>query len=265
MEKINFIKTLKSSKLYRLEAVLIVCAIVTALIGSMKEKSDRENFKASLDREMSLTPILAAKQEVKYGALFRKEMFTEINVPSGSKSRNMMTLDQAESIIGKPSTVNLLPGDPILLTMVGGSTSNRSVADNIPPGMRLFTLSIDEPAVSNGFIRVHDHVDVIGHMDMGARGPTSFTMLSNVELIAVGKETDPTKSPSASQVSFLVTPSEMEKLTFAQTKGSFRLALRSPEDQKAVDSTSGVDMQTFKFSDEVIKAAQPAPEKIVGK
>ena len=77
-------------------------------------------------------------------------------------------------------------------------------------------------------------------------------------MTAVGKDTDPSKKIEAKEVSFFVTPEEMERLYYAQSNGVFFISLRNPFDKAKRKNIEGVDKDSFLLSSKVYEAADPA-------
>ena len=96
-------------------------------------------------------------------------------------------------------------------------------------------------------------------MNFPDKGPTSFTILEDVTLIAVGansafkKEDD--EDVFATSVSFFVDLEKSRTLAFAKKHGSFSLSLRNKEDHAKSGVKKGVNHNNFLDSDLVSKAS----------
>ncbi len=158
-------------------------------------------------------------------------------------------------ILGKRILVDLKAGDPILLSAVQGSSADSRMSEKIPPGKRLFTLTVSDLAASKGFIKPNDKVDILAHMNVEGRGTTTFTILQDINLVSVGDSTvlDSNGKSSGSEISFFVDATRMEMLSFAQKQGQFSLALRNPQDIGMREQVRGVDKKDFLDSDEAHK------------
>ena len=135
----------------------------------------------------------------------------------------------------------------MLLTAVEGGLNGTSVVEKIPPGKRLFTLSVSDTNLSYGFIRPNHHVDILAHIDLPDRGLTTFTVLEDVTVISVGANTvgSNSKEDGGATISFFVDAKDMELLSFAQKKGEFSLSVRNGKDLTKLSSRRGVDMKDF--------------------
>ena len=120
----------------------------------------------------------------------------------------------------------------------------------------ILVLMIADPLTSTGFIHPGDKVDILAQMDFPGKGNTTFTILENIKLIAVGKDVDQKKGSEGTKVSFFVTPEEMERLRFAQREGKFFISLRNPLDQEKGQVSKGVNMDTFLLMDRVYESAE---------
>jgi len=152
-------------------------------------------------------------------------------------------------------------GDPILLTYLQGNDKN-SLAYKIPVGKRFFTLNIKDKMISNGWISPNDHIDILATINLPDRGETTFTILQDITLVTVGKNSSwqKQKANGGSEIGFFVTPKQFEVLSFAGRKGTFSVSLRNPEDTNLAQSKvgfgdQGVDMGNFLDSQIIRKAS----------
>lgn len=255
-------QTLKKYGLYRLETLIFSAALFTGLFGAILQHANQKSFERSILENYRLTTILVANSRLDEGTILRPEHVSEIGILEASKTDNMLTPDDLDRVLGKGLQISLAAGDPMLATALGASGVKNSVADRIPEGKRLYTMLVDDPVSRNGFVKPGDWVDIIARMDFPNKGLTTFTIMSKVQLTAVGKSVDPNLGVSATEISFIVNPSEMEQLKFAEEKGKFSVSLRNPYDQSQIKGGKGVSFDTFMSSDFVYDSAEQ-PVKII--
>lgn len=243
--------------LLRFETLIFLLAIVFAGVGSYLESASRKSFRDELVKSYETQEILVAARRIPAGKTLDRDDIGRGKIFRNSLSPNMTSSARLEEVIGRPLSIELHPGDPVLLTSLGVSPGMGGVADKIPPGKRLFTLTLTDPVLSAGFVAPGDHVDILAVMTLPEKGQTTFTLMSDIKLFAVGNSFDPNTRRASSQVSFLVTPSQMELLTYAQNKGTFRLSLRSPADKETLPQSSGVNDAVFFKSGEVSRIDSP--------
>lgn len=244
------IERFKQKPWWRLETALMAGAVSAALISGFMSHQNSLAIEGAMARRYKTESVIVANGELKAGTTIDESNVKRTVALKNDLSRNVILGDQLDLVLGHRVAVDLLPGDPILLSMVQGARDAKGMAEKIPPGKRLFTLSIDSKAAGYGFVNPNDHVDIVAQIDLPNRGITSFTLLEDVTLVSVGARSVLQNGTrvSGSDVSFFVSPREFEVLTFAQKRGTFSLSLRNPRDigkmQQNIGKT-GVDIDSF--------------------
>jgi pilus assembly protein CpaB len=245
----SFKTWMQSKGLWRGETTLIGGAVFFAIFGAALQKSNQVSFENKIKEQYSISTVLVASGRIPQGTILSRQHFSTQDVLSGNRTDNMLSQNDMPKLIGKQLEVSVVKGDPMLLSFVGSSLSEGGVASKIPSGKRLFSLKIDDPVAQNGFIRPGDFVDIITTMDLPGRGSTTFTLLSRVQLSAVGKSFDSGSQLETAQVSFLVSPQEMEIMKHAQAHGVFSLSLRNPNDKEVTAGGKGVTLKDVFLKD----------------
>lgn len=243
---------------WRLESAILGGAIVAGLFAGVLGHINDNASKRQLRELFSTHDVVVAARDMAYGERIEAAMLKTVPMLERNISTNTVTPEGAGIIIGKRISLELKAGDPIMLSAVQGATEASRMAETIPPGKRLFTLTITDTAASHGFIKPNDHVDILAHVTLPERGLTSFTVLQDMTLVSVGPSTilsDSGKSTGASDVSFFVDAKETEILAFAQRRGQFSLSLRNPLDVSHRDDTRGVDINEFLDHDGIHQAS----------
>jgi pilus assembly protein CpaB len=265
VSKMRFVFWLKSKGLWRMETLIFALAAVVGVFGAVLQHANQAAFEKRLQEEYNVTSVIVASVRIPAGTILRREHLTSGNMLSGSRTPNMLSPREYEKLVGKPIQVALAQRDPVLLTQVALDLTDGSVASKIPEGKRLFSLVIEDAVAQNGFVRPGDFVDIVTTMDLPGRGSTTFTMLSRVQLTAVGRSLDSTNQTEGTQVSFFVTPKELELLRHAQAHGQFSLALRNPNDKDTSQASKGVNLKDVFLSDSVYEKADVPVEINIGK
>ncbi|NRA64549.1 MAG: Flp pilus assembly protein CpaB [Pseudobacteriovorax sp.] len=250
--------------LFKTETIIVVLAVLLGGVGALIEHSNQEAFRDKLFSDYQLTSILVTSDRIISGSVLKKSDLKTKKVLTSSLTGNMVRPKEINTILGKSVKISLGKGDPVLLSMIGGTFHEDSIANKIPEGKRLFMMTVKDSVAKNGFIRPGDYVDILTIMELPRKGLTSFTLLPKIQLVAVGKSLDPSTGIESSEMSFFVTPKEMEVLKFAEGKGEFSLALRNPNDAKQLARSKGVDMQKFLESDMLYEPADLPVEVING-
>ncbi len=244
------IASLKNRSWWRLEAALIAGAVVAAILSGFMSHQNSLALENSMSRRYKTESIIVANGELRAGSTIDESLIRRMPSLANGISKNVILGSQLDLVLGHRLAVDLLPGDPILLSMVQGARDAKGMAEKIPPGKRLFTLSIDSKAAGYGFVNPNDHVDILAQIELPQRGLTSFTLLQDVTLVSVGARSvlENGARVSGTDVSFFVSPREFEVLSFAQKRGTFSLSLRNPRDigkQKQAEGKAGVDIDGF--------------------
>ena len=244
------IASLKNRPWWRLETALIAGAVVAALLSGFMSHQNSLALENSMSRRYKTESIIVANGELRAGSTIDESLIRRMPSLANGISKNVILGSQLDLVLGHRLAVDLLPGDPILLSMAQGARDAKGMAEKIPPGKRLFTLSIDSKAAGYGFVNPNDHVDILAQIELPQRGLTSFTLLQDVTLVSVGARSvlENGARVSGTDVSFFVSPREFEVLSFAQKRGTFSLSLRNPRDigkQKQAEGKAGVDIDGF--------------------
>lgn len=233
----------------KLEVILIGVAIALGITGATLEHLSRVDFEAQLQSQYRVTTVLVLGQNLKQGTVITKDMLSTRAFLSSNVTPHMIAPKDLELTLGHTLVVDGLAGDPLTLSQLTTGQNMRTIAERIPEGKRLYMLEINDRVAAHGFIRPGDHVDVLGRLDFPGRGLTSFTLLANIQIVSMGKSVDPLDQTITNQVSFFVSPEQMEVLNFAEGEGEFRLSLRNPHDKRRAGSQKGVDREVFLNSD----------------
>jgi Flp pilus assembly protein CpaB len=236
----------KEKSWWKTETFLIAGAIVCGLFSASLSHASRTAFRDQLEKKFQTQRIVVAGKEMRAGTLLTKSLLAPAAYLKGNLSSNFVPVEQIQNILGRSITVDLKPGDPILLSAVTGADLSSSMAEKVPPGKRLFNLTINDNASGLGFVRPNDHVDILAHMDLPNRGPVTFTVLQDITLVSVGAASVINgEGLGGTNVSFFVDPEEFEVLSYAAAKGRFSLSLRNPNDSSKRTAGRGVDLNAF--------------------
>ncbi|KPK85936.1 MAG: hypothetical protein AMJ81_02365 [Phycisphaerae bacterium SM23_33] len=167
---------------------------------------------------------------------------------------------------------NVYKGDFVRFNdIIGPSGQSPSAAIN--EGMRAVTLRVDPNTTPGDMLRVNDRVDVIGLVNVGAKGAKAYTILENVRVLAVGGQSEPPSEqwskditgrryqPSLRayrSVTVEVTRETAESLSELEPRilGNIRIALRRPPrgTEAGVSGTLNPELQA------ILK--QPLPQDV---
>ncbi len=159
--------------------------------------------KAAAQPAVAMSSIVAAAAAVPYGARLEARNLTLIKVPAGSMPEGAFT--SIDQVLGRdggaPITLAALaPREALLPSKVSGPGLKPSVAALIDPGMRAYTIKVNDVAGGGGHVLPGDRVDVLlarALSDPGVEGAegnrliVSSLVLQNVRVLGMDMIADP--------------------------------------------------------------------------
>ena len=135
-----------------------------------------------------------------------------------------------DSVIGMTAKYEILEGEQIVMDRLYREDERIGLVSSVPSHMRAVTVPVDEVVGVAGFVKPGDKVDIIVTASgVGQTGDVAFTVLEDIEVLAVAQETEDKsqgKAKVSTSVTLAVTPSQAERLALAEEIGKLRLALR---------------------------------------
>lgn len=223
---------------------------------------------AAASPAVTMTSIVAASAAVPYGQKLEAKNLTLIKVPAASVPEGAFT--SIEDVVGRdggePVTLApLAPREVVLPSKVTGPGMKPSVAAVLTPGMRAYTIRVNEVAGGGGHVLPGDHVDVLlaQQMDSGVEGSSgnrlfvSSLVIQNVRVLGMDLVADPasTEKFSPSTATLEVTVVDAGKLSVAAQAGSLSLALRR------TGASEVVELKPYTIRDLPRVGANPAPPR----
>ena len=218
--------------------ILMVVAVVCGLVASyLTSRMLAQNKDSAAEEEK--VKILVARQKIPMGTKIKdpEKFFVEKEFVKGTEPKRAITnFDQLkDKCLNKTigAEVHVTPDDLM-------KKEEESLASDIPPGMRAFTIQVKNDTNVAGFILPRAHVDVIS--TTRETGLLSRIILQDVLVLAVDQmhvRDGDKQTVTSSTVTLQVKPDEAERLTLAASMGELRLILRSADDHEAVH-TKGV-------------------------
>jgi pilus assembly protein CpaB len=240
-----------------LAAAFLIASVCTIVVVQQM------NSRMAAVRPAAATGIVAAKTDIKLGAILSADNLTTIQI-AGTLPPGAILVKDMSRAVGRGVISNLYAGEPINESRLAAVGSGGGLAATIPPGMRACAVKVDDVVNVSGFVTPGMRVDVlISGTPPGVvnptQGPVSKTLLQNIQVLSAGTEIqkDPEgKAKPVQVVNLLVTPEDAQKLSLA-SNFSIRLVLRNPLDTK-VDTVAGTDTSSL-FTG--INSAQPKPQR----
>ena len=185
--------------------------------------------------------VLVARAEIQPGVELTDELvgFQEMNVESAPEDA-VTAFEQYEQ---RSLTYPVLGGDIIRQSKLG-KKGEFTRSRQIPEGMRVVAISVNDTQTVSGMMRPGDRVDVlVTYQVRNVRGQMTTktaTLLKYVEVFATDNRTvsdGATKQQEVKTkvVSLLVQPMQVNSIKLAESKGSLALSWRHPDDDEDVE------------------------------
>lgn len=189
----------------------------------------------------ALTPVVAASGAVAFGQKLEAKNLTIIRMPANAVPEGAYT--SVKQVLGldggAPVTLTALVNrEPILPAKVSGGGARPSVAAIISPGMRAYTIKVNDVAGGGGHVLPGDRVDVVLVREIsatdgveGASGGevyVSTLVLQNVRVLGMDLIADPASTEKFPPKTATLEVSIMDagKLAAAAEAGTLSLSLR---------------------------------------
>lgn len=240
-----------------LAAAFVIASVCTIVVVQQM------NSRMAAVRPAAATGIVAAKTDIKLGAVLSADNLTTIQI-AGTLPPGAILVKDMSRAVGRGVISDLYAGEPINESRLAAVGSGGGLAATIPPGMRACAVRVDDVVNVSGFVTPGMRVDVLisgtpPGVTNPTQGPVSKTLLQNIQVLSAGTEIqkDPEgKAKPVQVVNLLVTPEDAQKLSLAGNF-SIRLVLRNPLDTK-IDTVAGTDTSSL-FTG--INSAQAKPQR----
>jgi pilus assembly protein CpaB len=185
-------------------------------------------------------PVVVAAQPIPYGVKLEAKYLTLTKLPPGAAPAGAYSsIGQILSQPGGPPTalVPMQAQEPVLSSKLTGVGERPTLAALITPGMRAYTIAVNEVSGTGGHVMPGDRVDVVLTRDIAggvaANGAAQHTQMSNVvsqnlRVLGVDLNANPTSATPvvARSATLEVSVEDAERLALAAQTGTLSLALR---------------------------------------
>ncbi len=245
-------------------AMAVACAGLAMLLMKNMVKSPRTKI---VKQEVSEIQVLVAKTDIGLGGRIKSRDLKWQPWP-GSAARGYITKRRHPRAIkeftGSVARFAIGAGDPIRANKLIKAEKGGVMAAILPAGTRALSIEISNAAGVSGLILPNDRVDVILTSKSGKgsdRQSTSETLLHNVRVLAIGTSFETRngqKSIKGKTATLALSPTQVEVVTQARSRGKLWLSLRSLADASRKDgdtkkrrvSSSSVRMLKFGVASE---------------
>ncbi len=235
-----------NSKSMILFMVAIGCGLV-AMLGVQQVLSKNNN-----KPKEGVVKVLVAQADIHPGVPVNETNTKFVDWPKNRVPENAVT--QKEQYEERSLRTSAVPGDVITLTKLGAK-GVLGGSNEIPKGMRVATVKVDQTKTHSGVISPGDRVDVVLIYTQSGRGSNRISKAKMIlEYIEVFQTDDLRKSAVAASgakevksknISLLVDPKQYNLLALASSAGTISLSLRSPEDDEIYNKDLSIDITEF--------------------
>ncbi len=188
--------------------------------------------------------IAVAAVDIPMGAAINPNQVTLAAWPKAHLPKD--SFSAVQGTVGRTALREFLRGEPIVESkLVPRSGGTGLLAFKVPPGMRAFSVKVNEVVGVGGFIVPGSRVDVVVTTAASAKNQqdqVAKIVLEDAAVLAAGQtiEQKDNKPVTVSNVTLAVSPDDAERLALASNDGRIQLVLRNFNDAEKV-TTAGID------------------------
>jgi pilus assembly protein CpaB len=225
--------------------VVVGVAVLLALLASIGAyKFLSRQSRVAEQARLQTVGIVVAQVDIPLGATINPNQVAVSAWPKDSYPKDAIT-DQ-KAAVGRVALRDFFRGEPVVESkLVPLNKSTGLLSLKVPPGMRAFSIKVNEVVGVGGFIVPDSRVDVV--VTTSPSGKTqqekvSKIVLEDVRVLAAGQVTEQkdNKPVTVNTVTLALLPDEAEKLALASNDGIIQLVMRNFADNVLVP-TGGAD------------------------
>lgn len=195
---------------------------------------------------VTLTPVVAAKDAIPFGHKLEAKDLMLVRMPAEAAPAGAYhSIDEVLSLNagaggdkgGAVTLAALAPKEPVLPSKVAGGADRASLSAVIAPGMRAYTIKVNETYGGGGHILPGDRVDVLMAKEAGGGGVVEgtnaklmvgYVILQDVRVLGMDLNEDPASTDKSlpKTATLEVSVKDAAKLSVAGETGILSLALR---------------------------------------
>lgn len=282
-------------------AAIVFAAIAAIVVLRVSDGGSSPSAPAAVaTQEVKGVPVYIAKTAIPVGTALTKEMVDTQAWPDHLVLAGFMkaTEENSGKIAGMVARGSFQQGEPIIESKLANPNDPNFLAGDLPKGMRVVTIPLNEVDGVAGFVFPGDHVDLIYTHDIEKQSmneaaaitgqPTvtthhetiTETLLTNVKVLAVDQRASNAGSTDSKgnlvvpkSASVMVSQSDAQRVRLAQKTGTVSLALRSISDKESADPllmTKSHDVSQWQGGDDgststegvrIVRGAPQRPEE----
>ena len=218
-------------------------AIALGIVATVLSHKMLQDHMAQLDAKAraanKAVTVVVPKQDLPRGAQLQLAMFATRDMPAKYVHASYISPEQFDHFVGQRLGAPLKKGEALLQIHLESNT--QVFSSTLENGNRALTTEVDEVNSISGLLRPSDHIDLMatahGTGKAANSAETTFTLLSNVEVLATGQLTRKAEGTNQARmyttITLSVSPEDAERIVVAKNSGRLTAVLRNPDDEKA--------------------------------
>lgn len=210
--------------------VALIAAIIVGIVAVIGATIWLKAFEAS-----KITKVVTASQNISAGEILTDQNLKLVdwvgsNLPGGA-------LQEITPLIGRVAKSSIVGGDILREASLVPVVADGSLASNISPGKRAFSIRVSEEQGVAGFVLPGNYVDLLLTTKDASGHPSSKLLLEKILVLAIAQDTSKPNRIEPKVVSVVtleLTPEQVEKVDQAHATGSLSLVLRNQLDKVGV-------------------------------
>jgi pilus assembly protein CpaB len=244
---------------------IAVLLAVLASVGAYKFLSGTSRI--AEQARLQTVGIVVAQVDIPLGSTVNQNQVVVSPWPKDNYPKD--ALADTKIVVGRVALRDFLRGEPIVESkLVPLNKSTGLLSLKVPPGMRAFSIKVNEVVGVGGFIVPESRMDVIVTTNPSRSSPEKISkiVLEDVRVLAVGQviEQKENKPVTVNTVTLALTPEDAEKLALAGNDGIIQLVMRNFSDN-AVVMTGGYNktrlLSSYRNAPLVPEVAPPKGDK----
>jgi pilus assembly protein CpaB len=179
---------------------------------------------------VTMLDVVVASDKLEPGVKLTQQKLNLKGWPKDSIPIGAVT--KPEQLLNRAPKMEIAKGEVILERMLAPISTGGSMALQIAPGKRAFTMNVNEAAGVAGFAMPGNYVDVILNSKDQNNQELSKIILQKILILAAAQDrlSDDGKPKVVNAITIEVTPPEAETLDLARSIGALSLVLRHQND-----------------------------------
>ncbi len=208
--------------------LMLIFAVCCGLIAAVSVYIYLGKTMAPAPVTTTTVTVVAAKSAIPPRTKITQDLIYAKEVPE--EAAHPKAVQDMADVLGLITKYEILEGEQIITDRLYRADERIGLVASVPRDMRAVTVPVDEVVGVAGFVKPGDRVDlIVTASGVGQTGDVAFTVLEDIEVLAVAQETEDKtqgKAKVSTSVTLAVKPSEAERLALAEKIGKLRLALR---------------------------------------